>query len=96
MSRLNAQVPIFALTPVKATLNKVTLFSGTHPIAFNPTSKDPLVALNEAEQELLRLELVEKGDIIVLTIGDSIGKTGHTNTLKIVRVGDQHSGDRKG
>ena len=39
---------------------------------------------------------VGKGDIIVLTIGDSIGKTGDTNTMKIVRVGDQPSGDRKG
>ncbi|MGA8147107.1 MAG: pyruvate kinase [Gallionellaceae bacterium] len=96
MSRVNAGVPIFALTPVAATLSKVTLFSGTHPIAFNPSSKDPSVALREAEQELVRLELVGKGDIIVLTIGDSIGKTGHTNTMKIVRVGDQPSGDRKG
>ncbi len=94
MSRLNASVPIFALTPVEATLSKVTLFSNTHPIAFNSTSHDPLVTLHEAEQELVRLEVVAKGDMIVLTIGDSIGKTGHTNTLKIVRVGDQHASDR--
>ncbi len=96
MSRLNVSVPIFALTPVEATLSKVTLFSNTHPIAFNSSSQDPLVTLHEAEQELVRLELVEKGDMIVLTIGESIGKTGHTNTMKIVRVGDISSDDRKG
>ena len=31
---------------------------------------------------------VEKGDLIVLTIGEPIGCTGGTNTLKIVRVGE--------
>ncbi|MBI1174165.1 MAG: pyruvate kinase [Sideroxydans sp.] len=91
MSRLNAGVPIFALTPVEATLNKVTLFSGTHPIAFNPTSKDPSVALVEAENELVRLDLVRDGDMVVMTIGEAVGKSGHTNTMKIVRVGDHRS-----
>jgi pyruvate kinase len=88
MSRLNAGVPIFALSPIKATLTKVTLFSGVHPIAFKPSSKDPSSTLLEAEEELVRLGLVADGDLMVMTIGEAIGKSGHTNTLKIVRVGD--------
>jgi pyruvate kinase len=88
MSRMNADVPIFALTPNNATLTKVTLFSGVHPIGFHPSSKDPSVTLLEAEEELVKLGLVEDGDLMVLTIGEAIGKSGHTNTLKIVRVGD--------
>jgi len=88
MSRMNAGVPIFALTPTEATLTKVTLFSGVHPIAFKPSSKLPSVALREAEDELVRLGLVEDGDMMVMTIGEAIGKSGHTNTMKIVRVGD--------
>ena len=40
MSRMNAGVPIFAMTPVEETLSKVTLFSGVHPIAFNTDAKD--------------------------------------------------------
>jgi pyruvate kinase len=87
---VNAGVPIFALTPTEATLNKVTLFSGVHPIAFNPTSVDPATTLIEAEQELVRLGLVSDDDLMVLTIGDAVGKTGHTNTMKIARVGDHH------
>jgi len=91
MSRMNADVPIFALTPTSATLTKVTLFSGVHPIAFQPSSKDPSVTLLEAELELVKLGLVEDGDLMVLTIGEAIGRSGHTNTLKIVRVGDHKS-----
>jgi pyruvate kinase len=88
MSRLNAGAPIFALTPIKGTLSKATLFSGVHPVAFNPTSKDPSATLIEAENELIKKGVVEEGDLIVMTIGESVGKAGHTNTMKIVKVGD--------
>jgi pyruvate kinase len=88
MSRMNAGVPIFALTPIESTLSKVTLFSGVHPIAFSIDSKFPSEVLRAAEDELIRLGLVQDGDLVVMTIGEAIGKAGHTNTMKIVRVGD--------
>jgi pyruvate kinase len=88
MSRINGGTPIYAMTPVEATLSKVTLFSGVHPIAFKVDSKDYSVTLREAEDELHRLGLVDDDDLIVMTVGESIGKAGHTNTMKIVRVGD--------
>lgn len=88
MSRVNAGAPIFALTPTKGTLSKVTLFSGVHPVSFHPSSKDPSATLIEAENELVKLGEVADGDLIVMTIGEAVGKAGHTNTMKIVRVGD--------
>jgi pyruvate kinase len=88
MSRMNVGAPIFALTPVEATLSKVTLFSGVHPVAFKPSGTDATLTLGEAELELLRLGVVTKGDLIVMTIGEAVGKSGHTNTMKIVQVGD--------
>jgi pyruvate kinase len=91
MSRMNAGVPIFALTPTKSTLSKVTLFSGVHPISFNIESKFPSEVLHAAEDELVRLGLVQPGEMMVMTIGEAIGKAGHTNTMKIVRVGDHHA-----
>ena len=88
MSRVNAGVPIFAMTPMEATLSKVTLFSGVYPIAFKLTSKDHSQTLRDAEDELVRLGLVADGDVMVMTIGEAVGKAGHTNTMKIVRAGD--------
>jgi len=90
MSRMNVGVPIFALTPVQETLTKVTLFSGVHPIAFHSTATEQSQELHNAEQELLDQGVVENGDMIVLTVGEAVGETGHTNTMKIVRVGDYH------
>lgn len=41
-----------------------------------------------AEDVLLKRGAVRNGDLIVMTIGEPVGKTGGTNTLKIVRVGE--------
>lgn len=88
MSRMNVGVPIFALTPVLETLSKVTLFSGVHPIEYHSTAKDQKQELYNTEQTLVDLGLVQEGDMVVMTIGESVGKSGHTNTMKIVKVGD--------
>ena len=32
--------------------------------------------------------VVKDGDLIVITIGEPIGAAGGTNTMKIVRIGD--------
>ena len=88
MSRLNAGVPIFALTPVPDTLTKVTLFSGVHPIAFHSKAKVQSEEMHSAEEELVERGLVKEGDLVVITVGEAVGKAGHTNTMKIVRIGD--------
>lgn len=88
MSRMSAGVPIFALTPVQETLTKVTLFSGVHPVVFHSAAKDQSQEMLNAEQTLVDKGWVQDGDMIVITVGEAVGKAGHTNTLKIVRVGD--------
>ncbi|MDH2916989.1 MAG: pyruvate kinase [Gallionella sp.] len=88
MSRMSSGVPIFALTPVPETLTKVTLFSGVHPVVFHSTAKDQSHELLNAEQTLVDKGWVHDGDMIVITVGEAVGKAGHTNTMKIVRVGD--------
>jgi pyruvate kinase len=44
--------------------------------------------LEAAEQVLIDGGKVAPGDLIVITIGEPLGKSGGTNTMKIVRVGD--------
>ncbi len=91
MSRMHPGVPIYALTPEVETRRKVTLFRGVYPVNFKTASTDREQLLIEAENELRRRGAVRDGDLIVLTIGEPIGQSGGTNTLKIVRVG-AHAG----
>ena len=89
MSRLNSGVPIYALTPEPATYTKLALFRDTQTFLMAQQSVDRDLLLKEAEAVLLAKGVVEHGDLIIITIGEPIGKTGGTNTLKIVRIGEQ-------
>ncbi|SFE94269.1 pyruvate kinase [Nitrosomonas sp. Nm166] len=88
MSRRSSKVPIFALSPNEETRRRVTLFRGVYPVEFGEGLKDPEIILNLAEEELLKRGVVRNGDIIVMTIGEPVGKSGGTNTMKIIRVGE--------
>ena len=88
MSRLPTSVPIYALSSVVETRRRVTLFRGVYPVKFRG-EPDSEKALHLAEDELLKRGAVQNGDYIVLTIGEPYGKAGGTNTMKIVKVGEQ-------
>ncbi len=88
MSRLNSGVPIYALTPEIGARNQMTLYREVYPLLMSQVHADRDVLLWEAEQILLEQGVVDYGDLIVLTIGEPIGASGGTNTMKIVRVGD--------
>ncbi|MBU1363969.1 MAG: pyruvate kinase [Gammaproteobacteria bacterium] len=88
MSRLNCGVPIYALTPDAESVGRMVLYRGVCPLLMNQQHTDRDLLLAEAEQLLIDRGVVEKGDLIALTIGEPIGTTGGTNTLKIVRVGE--------
>jgi pyruvate kinase len=45
--------------------------------------------LRFAEDKLVEAGLVQAGDLIVFTFGEPIGVPGGTNTMKIVKVGEQ-------
>jgi pyruvate kinase len=89
MSRMSTSVPIYALTPEVETRRKVTLYRGVYPINFKVSKdSDREELLQAAEEELRRRGAVREGDLIILTIGEPIGKSGGTNTMKIVKVGE--------
>jgi len=87
MSRMQSNVPIYALSSVIETRRRVTLFRGVYPVKFTG-ARNPEKALHMAEDELLKRGAVRTGDYIVLTIGEPFGKAGGTNTMKIVKVGE--------
>ena len=88
MSRLNAGVPIYALTSQTSTRYRCALFRDVFPIMVKYVGHDREELLREAEKVLVEHKVVKEGDIIVLTIGEPIGKSGGTNTMKIVKVGE--------
>jgi len=88
MSRLNCGVPIYALTSQTSTRYRSTLFRGVFPLIVRYFGHDSEELLHEAESVLVKSGAAQEGDLIVVTIGEPIGKSGGTNTMKIVRVGE--------
>ncbi|MGE5129795.1 MAG: pyruvate kinase [Sphingomonadaceae bacterium] len=88
MSRLNCGVPIYALTTQTHTRYRCALFRDVYPLIVEYAGHDREELLAEAERVLVEQGVVKAGDVIVLTIGEPIGKPGGTNTMKIVRVGE--------
>ena len=88
MSRLNCGVPIYALTSQTGTRYRCALFRDVSPLMVKYVGHDREELLREAEKVLVESQVVKEGDLIVLTIGEPIGKAGGTNTMKIVKVGE--------
>jgi pyruvate kinase len=90
MSRHNAACPIYALTPEIAAQRKMALYRNVRPL-YLEQSDDRDAVLLAAEELLLSSGQVQTGDLVILTIGEPMGKSGGTNAMKIVRVGEHRS-----
>jgi pyruvate kinase len=90
MSRHNCGCPIYALTPEVASQRKMALYRNVRPLYFEQ-SEDRDAVLRSAEDLLLAKGQVQLGDLIVLTVGEPMGKSGGTNTMKIVKVGEHRA-----
>lgn len=88
LSRADAEVPIYALSPDKYARRKLTLHRGVYPFPIEQANKNKDEILREMEQVLLQQKMVSLGDVVLLTFGEPIGSPGGTNTLKIVKIGE--------
>jgi pyruvate kinase len=88
MSRIRADIPVYAFTRFEATRRRVTLYRGVYPVIFDVTG-----AGNSTESlyralftRLLELQLVHRRDLVILTKGEASGVEGGTNSMQILKV----------
>jgi pyruvate kinase len=88
MSRIRADIPIYAFTRHEATRRRVTLYRGVYPVIFDVTAPgDSAEELYRALfTRLLELQLVSKRDLVILTKGELSGVQGGTNSMQILTV----------
>ncbi|MGB4811614.1 MAG: pyruvate kinase [Methylophilaceae bacterium] len=91
LSRADTLVPIYALSPDKVARRKLTLHRGVYPYPIEQAGKNRDDILREMEQVLLHNEAVYQGDLVLLTFGEPIGSPGGTNTLKIIKIGENRA-----
>lgn len=86
MSRIRADIPIYAFTRHEDTRRRVTMYRGVYPIEFNTTNTSAEVIYPAIFNVLLERKLVEVGDLIIVTKGEMSGVSGKTNSMKILDV----------
>jgi pyruvate kinase len=86
MSRIRADIPIYAFTRHEVTRRRVTLYRGVYPVPFDITDTNPQALYRAIFQLLLRKGLVSEGDLVILTKGELSGVQGGTNSMKILKV----------
>jgi len=89
MSRISSNISIFAMSDNYKTLKKVTIYRGVYPCYIEKNSADDWNDVNSKVIEiLLKKSVVVDKDVVILTKGMHKDKSGGTNLMKILRVGD--------
>lgn len=87
MSRIRSSMPIYAFAPSRQTQARVALFRGVYTVPFDPSATFSTSVSQAAVDELVQRGIVEKGDWVILTKGDTYHAVGGTNTMKLLYVG---------
>ncbi|WP_271271046.1 pyruvate kinase [Aliamphritea hakodatensis] len=87
MSRIRSQQPIYAYSRLTKTQHRVAMYRGVKTIPFDVSAVPNEETNQRAVDELVQREVVEEGDLVIITKGDYVNAQGGTNTMKIVRVG---------
>jgi len=87
-TRLRTSLPVFALSANPKTQTKVAMYRNVQTIAFNSSEMQASEINKLAIAEVVKSGCAKKGDLVVITKGDYVNAQGGTNTLKIVRIGD--------
>ncbi|WP_372827566.1 pyruvate kinase [Polaromonas sp.] len=85
MSRHRIHIPIYALTPKRATQRRMALYRNVSPLLMDQRVERDM-ALGDAEADLKKRGIVTSGDIYAITCGEPMGAPGGTNMLKICRA----------
>ena len=86
VSQRRPLMPVIALTPEPATYRRLSLAWGVTPLLVRDVV-DPAALAATAQRSLRKTGLVAEGDIVVLITGRTVS-SGATNTLRIVRIGE--------
>ncbi|MEQ9208862.1 MAG: pyruvate kinase [Pseudomonadales bacterium] len=87
MSRIRSGLPIYSLARKPEALRYLSLVRGTFTYLANIDENFSVAESIQASLQLLKdAGSLATGDRILLTVGDSIGTSGQTNTLKVLEV----------
>jgi pyruvate kinase len=86
LSRVRSAVPIYAFSPNEASRRRMALLRDVYPVRQEVDSDDENLVVQSALRKLWRSGAVVAGDRVIVTMGDRMGKSGGTNTLRFIKL----------
>lgn len=86
LSRVQTAVPIFAFSRNAASRRRMHLFRDVCPVRLEAESDDEELVVQSALRELWRTGALKPDDRVIVTMGDRMGKSGGTNTLRYIKL----------
>jgi pyruvate kinase len=86
LSRVRSAVPIFAFSPTASSRRRMAMYRDVYPVHLDSRSSDTDQVIHDALQKLWRTGSVSTGDRVIVTMGDQTGRSGGTNTLRLIKL----------
>ncbi len=86
VAKYRPPIPIYAVTPSQSVRRRMTLFSGVHSIRVDICG-DTEAQIRSVEEAVLEAGVLQRGEVVVITMGSPVSAPGTTNLLKVHRLG---------
>ncbi|MDX1556638.1 MAG: pyruvate kinase, partial [Xanthomonadales bacterium] len=87
LSRVESPVPVFALSPSAPSRRRMALYRNVYPVPHDPKGESMDPVIREGLKLLWKKGALEAGDRVILTMGESLGNQGGTNTMRLIKMG---------
>ncbi len=85
VSKYRPSLPIFAVTPSQTVRRRLALYAGVRSIRVE-IEGDTEAQIRSVEEAVLASGLLQKGDLVVITMGSPLSSPGTTNLMKVHRL----------
>ncbi len=86
VAKYRPDLPIFAITPSVAARRRLALYAGVRSIRVD-IEGDTESQIRSVETAVLAAGVLQRGDVVVITMGSPVSSPGTTNLLKVHRLG---------
>lgn len=86
VAKYRPAIPVYAVTPSRAVRRRLALYSGVHSLRVDIQGNTES-QIEWVEKSVLGAGVLQKGDVVVITMGSPISDPGTTNLLKVHQLG---------
>jgi len=86
VAKYRPNLPIYAVTPTQAVRRRMALYRGVRSIRVD-IEGDTEAQIRSVEKAVLTVGELERGDVVVITMGSPVSDPGTTNLMKVHRLG---------